>query len=179
MSAASFEQNYLNFLADPRTQRSIEAQGEDPFNVYYDELDRQRGIRPKFDFNGQGGRTPGIVPEPDRRYRGTLDRTPGIVPEFESDLTDMNRGQQMMDSTKRFYDSLEAPGIRDRVDLFLGGLAGSPSFEVFPPDIDSPGENAARERYRQQNPGPVRGRTWDQIQRDMPLIRARMGLKGV
>jgi hypothetical protein len=125
------------------------------------------------------GRTPGIVPEPDSRYRGTLDRTPGIFPEFESDLTDMNRGQQMMDSTKRFYDSLEAPGIRDRVDLFLGGLAGSPSFEVFPPDIDSPGENAARERYRQQNPGPVRGRTWDQIQRDMSLIRARMGLKGV
>jgi len=129
MSAASFEQNYLNFLADPRTQRSIEAQGEDPFNVYYDELDRQRGIRPKFDFNGLGGRTPGIVPEPDRRYSGRL---PGIVPEFESGLTDMNRGQQMMDSTARFYDSLEAPGIRDRVDAFLGGLAGGPSFDITP-----------------------------------------------
>ena len=58
-------------------------------------------------------------------------------------------------------------------------ISMDPSFTVFPPDIDSPGETAAIEAFKQRNPGGVRGRTWDQIQRDMPLIRAKLGLKGV
>jgi hypothetical protein len=124
MSAASFDENLLRTLEDPNVQALMRARGQDPQKEHYEVWSRQRGILPKSDFGGLGG------------------RTPGIVPEFESDLTDMNRGQQMMDSTKRFYDSLEAPGIRDRVDAFVRGLgqtggdmeriplAGSPSFEI-------------------------------------------------
>ena len=132
MSAASFDQNYLEFLQDPRTQRSIKARGEDPGKILMEETLRQQGIGPSSIFGGLGGSTPGIVPEPDRRYGDRFGRTPGIVPEFEYNLTDVNRGQQMQDSVKQFYDSLDAPGIRNRVDAFLGGLAGGPSFDITP-----------------------------------------------
>ena len=114
--------------------------------------------QPDSRYSGIHGRLPGIVPEPDRRYGDRFGRTPGIVPESDYKLTDINRGQQMQDSVKQFYDSLDSPGIRDRVDAFVRGLgetgedlariplAGSPrTIRYSPPnailkspDFDSP-----------------------------------------
>lgn len=132
MSAQSFDRSYLESLQDPRTRRHIEAMGGNPGKMIMEETLRQQGIGPSSIFGGLGGSTPGIVPQPDRRYRDRFGRTPGIVPESEYKLTDVNRGQQMQDSVKQFYDSLDSFGIRDRVDAFLGGLAGGPSFDITP-----------------------------------------------
>lgn len=73
--------------------------------------------------------------------------------------------------------------MRYVVEQQLGGplkgeveIAGSP-YDV-PEEIDSSSIDELIESTRRRNPGKSFGPRWEEIQRNMPQIRSRLGIKG-